>query len=222
MKNPARTRSVRSPGSGAPALTRLVLLRHGDAGDALAAPERDALRLLTHKGVKQARRAGKALARMGLTPRDVFTSRLTRAAQTAAQALHRVGSGARVTPTATLAPDAAPERILRTLVETPPPPPPDDRRAPASARGRRASRTGHRSRRPIEPAPIVRWLVGHDPHLARLAALALGTAPAALRLPKGAFSVIAFDGRGPAAGAGTLLTLLDPDALRALTRRRSR
>ncbi len=32
----------------------------------------------------------------------------------------------------------------------------------------------------------------------------------------------AFDGRGPAAGAGTLLTLLDPDALRALTRRRSR
>jgi phosphohistidine phosphatase SixA len=197
--------------------TLLVLLRHGDAGDALALPERDALRPLTSKGRKQARRAGKALARMGLVPRDVWTSRLVRASETAREALDAARSAARSMPTATLAPEASPERIVRALADTPPPPAPVGTKA--SKRTAVTPRpVGRGSRGPIESPPAVRWLVGHDPHLVRLVALSTGAPAAAIRLPKGAFAVVAFDGRGPAAGTGTLMELIDPDALKAVSK----
>jgi len=195
-------------------------VRHGDAGEALALPARDALRALTPRGRKQARRAGKALARLGLAPRDVWTSRLARAQETAQAATDAVGRAGdarvRITSTATLAPDAAPERILRTLLATPPPPAAPT--APAKP-ARRRRPVGRGSRRPLEPPPVVRWVVGHDPHLARLAALAIGAPPTSIRLPKGAFAILAFDGRGPSVGAGVLTHLLDPAALKAVRRR---
>src|SRR5262245_15702187 len=105
--------------------TILCVIRHGDAGDALAVPGRDALRPLTPKGKKQAKRAGKALARLGLAPRDVFTSRLTRAAETAEAAVLGAKSSAPTIPTATLSPGAAPERVVKLLAETPPAPAPE-------------------------------------------------------------------------------------------------
>ncbi len=223
MKNPASKASAPShkPSSPAPR-TILVLVRHGDAGEALALPERDAVRPLTPKGRKQARRAGKALARMGLAPRDVWTSRLLRAQETARAAVAAAGEGedvaARITSTAALAPDAVPERIVRALLDTPPPPPtPEAKAAPRSARGRRPAGRGPRG--PIEAAPVVRWVVGHDPHLGRLAAFAIGAPPASIRLPKGAFAVLGFDGRGPGPGTGVLTHLFDPDGLKAVRRR---
>jgi phosphohistidine phosphatase SixA len=212
MKNPPVNRP-RPPAAAGP--TVLVLLRHGDAGDALALPERDALRPLTPKGQKQARRAGKALARAGLLPRDVWTSRLVRAQETAGVALAAARATPRVTSTAALAPDAVPERILRALADTPPPPPPVPDGAIA---GRTTRRRGRAPRRPIDPPPVVRWLVGHDPHLSRLVAMALGAPPTAIRMPKGACAVVAFDGRGPATGTGVLTSLVDPDLLKAIRR----
>lgn len=232
MKNPAS----KSPGAGTLAVepsarTVLVLIRHGDAGDALALPERDALRPLTPKGIKQARRVGKALIRMGLVPGDVWTSRLLRSGETALHALARVELAPRVTPTEALTPDAIPERILRVLADTPLRPfgPRDqtdpEAQAALNAPGRRGggrravNGAGGENRHPIEGSPIVRWVVGHEPHLGRLAALATGAPATALRFRKGSIAVIEFEGRRPAAGTGILTGLLDPDALRALSRR---
>ena len=198
-----------------------MLLRHGDAGDALASPERDALRPLTSKGRKQARRAGKALGRMGLLPRDVWTSRLARASQTAREALDAARTAPRTTSTATLAPEAAPERIVRALADTPPPPVPNDVKSPRN-KAAAARPVGRGPRASIEPPPIVRWIVGHDPHLVRVIALATGAPTAAIRLPKGAFAVLTFDGRGPAAGTGTLTELIDPDVLKAVAKHTKR
>ncbi len=228
MKNPATHPTVSALGSasklGAATRTILVLLRHGDAGDALAAPDRDALRPLTSKGHKQAKRAGKALVRLGLTPRDVWTSRLVRAAETARTALACAGLSPRVTATAALAPEATPERIVRALADTPPPPAPTDTTGTKGrSTGRRPVGRGSRTpigRPPIDPAPIVRWVVGHDPHLVRLAAFAVGAPTSSFRLPKGAFAVVSFDGRGPAQGAGTMTHLIDPAALKAMAKHR--
>jgi phosphohistidine phosphatase len=185
----------------------LVLLRHGDAGDALAAPERDALRPLSAKGRKQSRRAGRALAHLGLSPRDVFTSRLARALETADVAAAAVGGDVRRIPTAALAPDALPERIVRALLDTPPPTP--ARAPPARPAGRRASRAA-------PPSPVVRWLVGHEPHLSRLLAYLTGAPAASVELGKGGFAVLEADGRGPTEGGAKLRLLVAPDALKAL------
>jgi phosphohistidine phosphatase len=190
--------------------TVLVLLRHGDAGDALASADRDALRPLTAKGRKQSRRAGKALVHLGLVPRDVFTSRLARALETADVATAAVGADVRRVPTAALAPDAAPERIVRALLDTPP---------PGAALGEGHARpAGHRASRTATPAPVVRWLVGHEPHLSRLAAHLTGAPAAALELGKGGFAVLETDGRGPAEAGAKLRLLLAADALKALRR----
>lgn len=234
MKKPAPepSGSAPKPAIAAPR-TLLVLVRHGDAGEPLALPGRDAARALTSKGRRQAKRAGKALARLGLAPHDVWTSRLVRARETARTALAAATgahvAGIRVSATPALAPDAAPERIARTLLDTPPPPPESAEGAGPTAKdaGGRRGRAAHdgrgirrASRAPSAPACAVRWLVGHDPHLARFAAFALGAPASAVRLRKGAFAVLAFDGRGPGPGTGVLTLLLDPDALRAVRRRR--
>ena len=69
-----------------PPRSTLVVVRHGDAGEPVADPARDGKRALSEKGRKQARRAGRALARLELLPRDVWTSHLVRAVETAAVA----------------------------------------------------------------------------------------------------------------------------------------
>ena len=196
------------PPSHAPPV--LVLLRHGDAGDALASPERDALRPLSAKGRKQSRRAGKALVHLGLVPRDVFTSRLARALETADVAATALGADVRRVPTAALAPDAAPERIVRALLDTPP---------PTAARGEGHARPGgHRASRAAPDAPVVRWLVGHEPHLSRLAAYLTGAPAASLEVGKGGFAVVETDARGPAEAGAKLRLLVAAEALKALRR----
>jgi phosphohistidine phosphatase len=65
----------------------LWLLRHGDAAD--GSP--DAERPLTEKGTRQARNAGRALARLGVTVDACLTSPKVRAAQTARVACEALG-----------------------------------------------------------------------------------------------------------------------------------
>jgi phosphohistidine phosphatase len=65
----------------------LWLLRHGDAAD--GSP--DAERPLTEKGTRQARNAGRALARLGVTMDACLTSPKVRAAQTARVACEALG-----------------------------------------------------------------------------------------------------------------------------------
>jgi phosphohistidine phosphatase SixA len=201
----------RSP-AAEPPRTLLVLLRHGDAGDALALPDRDALRSLTAKGRKQARCAGRSLARLGLAPHDVWTSRLRRSAQTAEIAAKACEASPRFTATAALAPDAVPERIVKALFDTPPPPV-GPKRPPSS----RATGGSTRRARSAAPAgPTVRWIVGHEPHLSRLLGHVTGAPAAAFDVRKGTLAVVECDGRGPVAAAGRLVALVSPDTLRSL------
>jgi phosphohistidine phosphatase len=65
----------------------LWLLRHGDAAD--GSP--DAERPLTEKGTRQARNAGRVLARLGVTMDACLTSPKVRAAQTARFACEALG-----------------------------------------------------------------------------------------------------------------------------------
>jgi phosphohistidine phosphatase len=65
------------------------LLRHGDAED--DAPD-DASRRLTEKGKRQARAAGAALARLGVTVDECLTSPKLRAAETARIACEPIGT----------------------------------------------------------------------------------------------------------------------------------
>ena len=183
--------------------TILCVIRHGDAGDRLALPDRDALRPLTDRGRKQARRAGKALRRLCLTPLDAWTSRLVRAAETAKHALKGAKSPVPVVATAALSPNADPDRLVAALAEAPPPAADDD--APAKSAGKAA-------------APAVRWVVGHDPHLTRLLGLLVAAQPMGLHLSKGAVAVVEFGPGGVAPGAGRLVDLFSPDAIRALAR----
>jgi len=204
------------------AATFLVLIRHGDAGDPLPTVELDARRPLSPRGRKQARRAGKALRRMGLAPCDVWTSRLRRASQTVTVALGACGAAPLVLRTSAMAPDADPERIAKALAKTPPAV--SDREGPVLPPIPGALPPGDVR---VAPAPgprivPVRWIVGHDPHLTRVLAHLLGTSPDALRLSKGAFAVVALDARGPAAGAGTLVCLVPADGLKAILRRKKR
>jgi phosphohistidine phosphatase len=191
-----------------PGTTVLCLIRHGDAGDRLAIPERDLFRSLTDKGRKQARRAGKALRRLGLVPRDAWTSRLVRADETAKHAMRAAKAAVPLVASATLAPEADPQRILHALAESPPPPEKD------------AGPTARRRKSAAGDAPAVRWLFGHDPHLTRLLGLLVAAQPMGLALPKGGVAVIECSAAGIEPGAGRLLDLLSPHAIRALTRER--
>jgi phosphohistidine phosphatase SixA len=187
--------------------TVLCLIRHGDAGDRLAIAERDAFRALTDKGRKQARRAGKALRRLGLVPSDAWTSRLVRADETAKHAMKGARASVPLVASAALAPEADPQRILQALAESPPPPPEG---ADPTARRRKSAAGG---------APAVRWVVGHDPHLTRLLGLLVAAQPMGLSLPKGGVAIVECSAAGIEPGAGRLLDLLSPHALRALATR---
>jgi phosphohistidine phosphatase len=61
----------------------LHLLRHADAGDPEAWTGDDDARPLSNKGIRQAERLGRHLARVGFEPDAVVTSPLLRARQTA-------------------------------------------------------------------------------------------------------------------------------------------
>ena len=182
-------------GAGDAAGTVLCVIRHGDAGDALAIPFRDGLRPLSEKGRKQAKRAGKALRRLGLLPRDVFTSRLARAAETARAAVDAAKGTAHVVETAALAPGAEPERVVRLLAETP----------LAPSRGD-----------PAAPGPAVRWVVGHEPGLSRLLGYLVAAQPQGVELKKGSVAILACGAGGPDGGSCRLTALLSPDAIRDL------
>jgi len=66
-----------------PTPLELYILRHADAGDPEAWTEDDALRPLSGKGRKQARRTGRWLAELGRRPDAIVTSPKARALQTA-------------------------------------------------------------------------------------------------------------------------------------------
>lgn len=80
----------------------------------------------------------------------------------------------------------------------------------------------------VDAKAVLRWLgeqratatialVGHEPDLSRLAALLTsGNSSTAVQMKKGAVCSIEFDGR-PAAGAGTLVFLMQPAQLRRLS-----
>jgi phosphohistidine phosphatase len=177
-----------------PTTTVLCVIRHGDAGDALADSERDKLRPLSGRGRKEAKKAGHALARLGLLPRDVWTSHLVRAVETAEKAVSAAGADVPLRSVASLSPEANPERVLQALAENPPPP-------DASAAGGDV---------------VVRWVVGHEPHLSRLVGLLVAAQPMGLALSKGSVSIVETVGSPPSAGAGRLLALLSASALKAL------
>jgi len=202
--------------------TILCLVRHGDAGDALALPEIDALRGLTEKGRRQAQRVGKALKRLGLEPRDVWVSRLRRAGETAEVAATTLAFSPRWIATAALAPEALPERIAKALLETPPAPFPSakggEERARVQPKPRRRKGGAAGPAAAKEAAPVARWVVGHEPHLSRLLGYLTGAPAEALRLPKGSLALVECDGRGPQAGACHLQGLFTPGALKALRR----
>jgi len=192
--------------------TVLCVIRHGDAGDSLALPARDALRPLTAKGRRQAKRAGKALRHFGLLPRDVWTSRLVRAVETAdgAVAAARLDAPPSRIETAALSPDAPPERIAALLAETPP----HDAEADAS-RPARSSRRAKRPRRARSSGVVVRWLVGHEPGLSRLVGWLIASQPKGLDLKKGSVAIVHAERGEPDGGSCRLVALLPPSALKS-------
>ena len=166
--------------------TVLCLIRHGDAETARF-PERPVPRA-DRQGRKQARRAGEGLRRRA-RPRDAWTSRLVRADQTAKHAMKAAKAAAPVVASATLAPEADPQRILQALAESPPPP----------AKG--ADPTARKRKSAAGDAPAVRWVVGHDPHLTRLLGLLVAAQPMGLSLPKGGVAIVECSAAGIEPGA---------------------
>jgi phosphohistidine phosphatase SixA len=175
--------------------TVLCLVRHGDAGEPTPLRVRDAERRLSAKGKKQARWAGKALRRLGYDPRDVLSSDLVRAVETAELAARAAKRRDRCARTEALAPHADPAAIVRVL----------------AASLSKPVRDG--------AAPVVRWLVGHEPHLSRLVEHLTGAPPGGLRFGKGAVAVVEAP-EGVAARACRLAALLPPATLREVRRAR--
>jgi phosphohistidine phosphatase len=142
------------------------VIRHGHAGDPVADAARDDARALSARGKAQARRAGSALARLGLLPRAVWTSPLRRAAQTADAAAAAARTDAHRVVSDALLPEEPPGRLLAELAETVV---------------------------PAGKAPLVLWLVGHEPHLSSFVALCAEDLPHDLRIRKG--DVLVLEGR---------------------------
>jgi phosphohistidine phosphatase len=181
-------------------MTVLCVIRHGDAGAHLALPQRDRQRPLTDKGKRQSKRAGRVLARLGLSPHEIWSSKLVRAVETAELAAKGAESRAARIETADLAPDAAPARFVTALGERPAAP----RSKPRRGRTAEAAATD------------VLWVVGHEPHLSLLIGYVTGAPPRAFLLGKGAVAVIEFPGRVVAAGAGRVTLFVAAGALKEL------
>jgi phosphohistidine phosphatase SixA len=156
----------------------VCVIRHGLAGPSVPDRARDDARPLTSRGRDQARRAGEALAGLDLLPSVVWTSPLRRALETATLAADAAGVAAAPAPTVTdaLLPDVPPGRLLGEL----------EGRRPADAAGN---------------APLVRWVVGHDPHLSAFVATCVEDLPTDTRVGKGDVLVLeAASGRAAAGG----------------------
>ncbi|MEW5838678.1 MAG: phosphohistidine phosphatase SixA [Pseudomonadota bacterium] len=166
----------------------LILIRHGQAGDAddwLSSTGRsDDERPLTDEGGKRLRRAFRGLRRILETPDQVFVSPLQRAQQTA-ELMREAYLDLPLHTIPTLRPEDAPQDTLEWL--------------------RAHAKPGQRIA-----------LVGHEPHLsALLALLTLGeSCTGALPLKKGGVAIVYLDELR--AGCGELQAMLPPRVLRAL------
>jgi phosphohistidine phosphatase len=99
---------------------RILILRHGIAipRDDPSAPQNDAERPLTARGIKRTRRVAKGMAKLDLIPDAVFTSPYLRARQTAELVILTLGSSAlELTVTDALLPEGDPEKLRDELSE---------------------------------------------------------------------------------------------------------
>lgn len=95
---------------------QLCLLRHAEAVDVgEQGVQRDADRMLTPSGVRQARRAGHALARCGVRPDRVLSSPLSRAVETARYVSEELGAAGPPLEAEELGPEAAPAELWRLV-----------------------------------------------------------------------------------------------------------
>lgn len=193
-------RRLPGPFAGEPAPVRLLLVRHGPAGDRLrwrASGRPDSERPLTPGGRDRTRAAVRGLARLVDAPGAVATSPLVRAVETAAILCDGLGAGA--------------AEELAALVHSSPP----EAALPWLAAHRRTGLAA---------------FVGHEPHLSRLACWLLAGAGAAggdgpgrrgtepfLGLRKAGACLLDL-GTRPRPGGARLLWLLAPVQLRRLGR----
>ena len=167
----------------------LILIRHGQAGDADAwyadSGRSDDERPLTEDGIKRMRRAFRGLRRILETPDHVFVSPLTRALQTA-ELMREAYLDLTLQTIPTLRPEDAPEDTLQWLTDN------------------------------LRKKALRIAIVGHEPHLsALLALLTLGdTDCGSLPLKKGGVAILELN--EICAGGGELQALLPPRVLRAL------
>ena len=167
----------------------LILIRHGQAGDAAewhaTTGRSDDERPLTDEGMKRMARAFRGLRRILETPNQVFVSPLTRAQQTA-ELMREAYLDLPLQTIPTLRPEDAPQDTLQWLNDNLP---------------KKASRIA---------------IVGHEPHLSGLLALlTLGdTDCGSLPLKKGGVAILEIN--KICAGGGELQALLPPRVLRAL------
>ena len=165
---------------------RLILFRHGPAGDADPAkwPD-DGLRPLTERGIRRSREASQGLARISPSVTRIISSPLERAVQTAAILREALELEREVEQSRVLALGGPLTQLLELLGEAG-----DD----------------------------VVILVGHEPHLGKLAGSLLFGAPAHLPIKKAGACAIEFEGK-PRAGNGRLIWFLPPRVLRQLARK---
>lgn len=171
---------------------RLVLFRHGPAGDRdpVRWPD-DSARPLTEKGVARTRSAALGLLALERRLSVVLTSPLARALQTARLLAEAAELDAPIELDA-LAPGESWRQVLAAL-----------------ARLHEETRLGDDD---------VVALVGHEPELGKLAGVLLFGAPQSLPMKKAGACAVDFRGV-PAAGTGSIRWFLGPRALRQLRRR---
>jgi phosphohistidine phosphatase len=194
-----RSRGLLAPGRkwsdnrtemGEPPTMRLILFRHGPAGqrDAKRWPD-DGKRPVTRSGRERTVRAAAGLRRLIGRVARVATSPLTRAKQTAELLVQALETEVRVETLDSLAPGAPHRETLKWLRE-------------------------------VESGASV-VLVGHEPHLGKLAGMLLFNSVSA-ELPLKKAGAVWIDFIGPVEpGAGRLRAFLPPRVLRRLAGGRS-
>jgi phosphohistidine phosphatase len=94
---------------------RLAILRHGKAVGAAAVEGRDEARYLTAEGRREIQAVARALVALGLVPDQIWSSRWTRAWQTAEIVAHAFGDPALLRPERALEAPPDPSPILARL-----------------------------------------------------------------------------------------------------------
>ena len=97
-------------------MRELYLMRHGQAG-VRGSYEDDRLRPLTEEGRKRSLLAGRALKRLEIKPRLIFTSPLVRTHQTAEIVANELGLSQQLKTLDSLAIGSDPGDLLRDLIE---------------------------------------------------------------------------------------------------------